>query len=438
MLKTLFVKTKDRKSSISVIEDNCSTDSFITFEKAEELGLEGTNVTLEIEGINTTERIDSKVYQVPVRDKGGKIHFIECYGLSEITKSSPLPNPEVYEKICKSLQVDSSTVKRPSNIDLLLSAKHNNLMSDNVVKERNGLKLYCGPLGQTISGNSSQFVNEHIKAYPSKAKLLTPITSTVDELPISPFQARIYKLHAQLTTVKLAKVHVKLDGSNDVENSSNCVSESPTGGVTQTIKAEAGSTTLPTSSPPGDEAVVECRYPDLLLPASITPPRPPGGGEAKAKVTNIPIAEAVPDKKPPQMKEINFQNFSKLNLDPAQPSLKFAPMFSTFPCSRPKNQSKSNAPVSDFKEKGTIRKKEIAKNVQQSNTNKVIESNPNKVEEEVIPSNPEADDNATAIGGVCSLDSKDDRDTSGTRARQNCSPPSGQFEQPTSQPRDEI
>ena len=38
---------------------------------------------------------------------------------------------------------------------------YHNLMSDNVVKQRNGLKLFCGPLGQTISGNSSQFVNEH-------------------------------------------------------------------------------------------------------------------------------------------------------------------------------------------------------------------------------------------------------------------------------------
>ena len=184
---------------------------------------------------------------------------------------------------------------------------------------------------------------------------------------------------------------------------------------------------------------MECRYPDLLLPASITPPRPLGGGEAKAKVTNIPIAEAAPDKKPPQ-KKINFQNFSKLNLDPVQPSLKLAPTFSTYPCSRPKNQTNSNVPANYYKKKETIREKEIAKNVHQSNQNEVIKSNssPNKVKEKVIPSDPEADDIATAIGGVCSLDSKDDWDTSGTRARQNCSPSSGQFEQPTSQSRDEL
>ena len=147
-----------------------------------------------------------------------------------------------------------------------------------------------------------------------------------------------------------------------------------------------------------------------------------------------------PDKRPPQ-KKINFQKFSKLNFDPVQPSLKFAPTFSTFPCSRPKNQTSSNVPVNDYNQKGLFSKKEIAENVQLSSQKEVIESssNPNKVEDkEVIASNPEADDNATAIGGVCSLDSKDDRDTSGTRARQKCSPSSGQFEQPASQPRDEI
>ena len=147
-----------------------------------------------------------------------------------------------------------------------------------------------------------------------------------------------------------------------------------------------------------------------------------------------------PDKRPPQ-KKINFQKFSKLNFDPVQPSLKFAPTFSTFPCSRPKNQTSSNVPVNDYNQKGPFSKKEIAENVQLSSQKEVIESssNPNKVEDkEVIASNPEADDNATAIGGVCSLDSKDDRDKSGTGARQKCSPSSGQFEQQTSQPRDKI
>ena len=183
--------------------------------------------------------------------------------------------------------------------------------------------------------------------------------------------------------------------SRTVFNSSISVSSTP--GPERVIH----STTLPTSSSPGDGAVVECRD----SPAEAICPHPPGGEE---------VAINNPDKRPPQ-KKINFQKFSKLNFDPVQPLLKFAPTFSTFPCSRPKNQTSSNVPVNDYNQKGPFSKKEIAENVQLSSQKEVIESssNPNKVEDkEVIASNPEADDNATAIGGVCSLDSK----TTGTRA----------------------
>ena len=50
-------------------------------------------------------------------------------------------------------------------------------MSDHVVKSHNGLKLYSGPLGITISGNTDIFSHpEHVKSYPCKA---TPIVSSV-------------------------------------------------------------------------------------------------------------------------------------------------------------------------------------------------------------------------------------------------------------------
>ena len=275
-------------------------------------------------------------------------------------------------------------------------------MSDRVVMEKNGLKLYSGPLGQTISGDTKDFYSEHIKAFPTKTKPVTQI----------------------LSTVKVAKVHVKLDGFNDVVNSGNLVTESPTGGAIPTIKTEANvesyvsldssptssvsvsstlgpendvldssvsrtifnssisvsstpgpesdvhSTTLPTSSSPGGGAVVECSN----SAASATRPPPTGGGE----VVNI---EAVSDKTPPQ-KQNGFQNFSKLSFANAQPSPRFAPVFSTFPCSKPKQQSSLDLhkiPVShpsvnidvktneklfklahgshDYKEKGTVKKR---------------------------------------------------------------------------------
>ena len=404
MLKTMYVPTADQSLRIGVMEDNCSTDSFVTFKIAKLLGLEGDDINLEVEGINTTEQIKSKVYKVPIRDKGGNIHKIECYGLKEITKASSQPNND-YNRICKSFNISPCQIQRPDDIHLLLSAKDNHLMSDRVVMEKNGLKLYSGPLGQTISGNTEQFRSEHIKAFPTKTKPVTQISSTV----------------------KLAKVNVKLDGFNDVENSSNSVTESPTGGATPPIKTEANveanvhltssltssvsasstsgpendvldssisgtildssagvsassasgpesvihSTTLPTSSSPGDGAVVECRR---ISPAEAICPRPPGEG----KVANIDV---VLEKGPPQQQN-EFRNFSKLNFAKVQPLPKFSPMFSTFPCSRPKPQTShdlQNVPVSkpnvkidvktnekfvklahgshDYKEKGTVKKK---------------------------------------------------------------------------------
>ena len=164
MLKTLFVKGKDFHQTIGVIEDNCSTDDYITHSKAEELKLKPVcDIVLEIEGINSVRQIDSSIYKVPIRDRKKNLHFIECYGLDEITKDPSPPDPTEYRLICESLGVKPTNVQRPKKIDMLLSAKSNHLMSDHVIKTHNGLKLYSGPLGMTISGNTDVFdCPEHI------------------------------------------------------------------------------------------------------------------------------------------------------------------------------------------------------------------------------------------------------------------------------------
>ena len=74
LLKTLLVNRRNSNQVLGVIEDNCSTDNYVTHNKAKELKLKGTDINLEIEGINTTQIIDSKVFQVPLRDK--KVVFI--------------------------------------------------------------------------------------------------------------------------------------------------------------------------------------------------------------------------------------------------------------------------------------------------------------------------------------------------------------------------
>ena len=68
-------------------------------------------------------------------------------------------------------------VLRPRQIDLLLSAKSNHLMSDEVLNVVNGVKLYRGPLGMTFFGTPDTVCNmEHIKSYPTRA---TPVFSSV-------------------------------------------------------------------------------------------------------------------------------------------------------------------------------------------------------------------------------------------------------------------
>ena len=123
LLKTLFIKGKDPKQILGVIEDNCSTDNYITYDKAEEMKLKGEDITLEIEGINATEVIESKVYQVPIRDKKKNLHIVECYGLKEITKDTTVPDMENYKKLCNSFGIKINEVKRPRKIDLMISAK---------------------------------------------------------------------------------------------------------------------------------------------------------------------------------------------------------------------------------------------------------------------------------------------------------------------------
>ena len=77
LLKTFLVSGRDSTHFLGVVEDNCSTDNYLTHDKAKEMRLKGVDISLEIEGINATKIVDLKVYQVPLRDTTGRLHFIE-------------------------------------------------------------------------------------------------------------------------------------------------------------------------------------------------------------------------------------------------------------------------------------------------------------------------------------------------------------------------
>ena len=147
------MRGKTEEEDLGIMEDNCSTDSFVLTVKAEQLDLCGEPVTLALEGINETKRLETKLYKVPIQDKNGKVHYVDAYGLDEISKEGELPDPQEYEQLCKKFNVDPEDVKKPSVIHVLLSARDNYLMSDEVVDNIDGVKLYSGPLGMAFMGD---------------------------------------------------------------------------------------------------------------------------------------------------------------------------------------------------------------------------------------------------------------------------------------------
>ena len=177
ILKTMIVKGENMED-ISIVEDNCSTDNYVAISATKRLKIKPIrDVVLQIEGINSVKQIDSSVYLVPIRRKDNKVEHIECYGLQRITEKCAPLDPNMYSNICEELGVDAGEVRRPENIDLLLSSRSNYLMSDEVLSTSGGLKLYSGPLGKTISGNAEMFTSEHVKSYP--ARVIPVICSSV-------------------------------------------------------------------------------------------------------------------------------------------------------------------------------------------------------------------------------------------------------------------
>ena len=172
ILKAMIVKGQNDED-IAILEDNCSTDNYVSTPATERLNLKPSrSVVLQIEGINSVKQIDSNVFHVPIRRRDNRLEYIECYSLPRITEQCTPLDAAMYSNICKELEVDSGEVQRPKIIDILLSSRSNHLMSDEVLSSSSGLKLYSGPLGKTISGNTEMFTSEHVKSYPAR---VTPV-----------------------------------------------------------------------------------------------------------------------------------------------------------------------------------------------------------------------------------------------------------------------
>ena len=155
LLQASFIDTP-HDGQLGALWDLCSTDDYITFRKAEEMNLEGRDVLLSIEGIRGSEStVKSKLYDVPVcfKSRKGKMKQVvfQCYGLDQIASSAAQPSKDSYDSLCDKFGVSPEQVRRPSDIDLLVSMRRNKFHPTPKATKGNMI-LYKGPFGQVFGG----------------------------------------------------------------------------------------------------------------------------------------------------------------------------------------------------------------------------------------------------------------------------------------------
>ena len=130
LLQASYVESKGNVK-LGTLWDLCSTDDYITFKKAEELGLAGEDVTLTIEGVGGVETtIDTKLFNVPVcmqKRKLNKCKYImfQCYGMDKIADAATPPDKASYRELCTKFNLRVEDMVRPDEIDLLISMRRN-------------------------------------------------------------------------------------------------------------------------------------------------------------------------------------------------------------------------------------------------------------------------------------------------------------------------
>lgn len=143
--------------------DLCSTDDYITFKKANELKLDGSDVVLTIEGVGGVETtLETKLYNVLVymkkRKKGqSKFTIVQCYGLEKIADAATPPDQASYRELCNKFKLRMEDMVRPDEIDLLISMRRNTF-HPKPVRTMGNMTLYKGPFGQVFGGTEPGLV----------------------------------------------------------------------------------------------------------------------------------------------------------------------------------------------------------------------------------------------------------------------------------------
>ena len=104
--------------------DSGSTVALITFKAAERFHLTGEKCNFEVTGVgNKRENYNTKLYNVPIVDKSGNVHFIQAYGMPEITPVEPSCQLDKVAGLFDGLSVEE--IQRPSGqVDLLVGMNH--------------------------------------------------------------------------------------------------------------------------------------------------------------------------------------------------------------------------------------------------------------------------------------------------------------------------
>ena len=175
MVKTAFISTlspsNNRSGKLGGMFDDCSTDHYITHEAASKYQFPGQDVELEVEGIGGVDQvIATTMYRVTVFDLQGRCHEYQCYGLDKIA-SADIPEQRSYERICSRFGVRPADVRKPRNIDLLISLRAS-AHHPGKVRSIGHMSLYDGVFGKVLGGTDDDlvFVKNYVSSMPAMVK----------------------------------------------------------------------------------------------------------------------------------------------------------------------------------------------------------------------------------------------------------------------------
>ena len=168
------------RGTYGALLDNCSTDTYIVNSVARRQKLRCVQkLHLEVEGMyGEVFRVESKVYEVPVREDNNKIHVLECYGVNVISRPVGLPDTNSYAAFCKQFNVPPDKVKRPRGIDLLISMRESHLLPKRV-RTVGKLTLYHSPFVATFGGSDHKLMfGSFPKNFKSPAQIHPAVSAT--------------------------------------------------------------------------------------------------------------------------------------------------------------------------------------------------------------------------------------------------------------------